>query len=108
MEDLEREKTEEEITELVADALRDDGFVASAQDTGGGICCVLLECLGGGEITWGTADFNWGAAVYGEDGTPTSSIKTECPSDTQDVAAIVRAIKQPSIKAGAVRSNSGH
>ncbi len=47
------EKTEEEIAESVADALTAIGFSASSQDTGGGICCVVLERKDGGEIIWG-------------------------------------------------------
>jgi hypothetical protein len=34
---IENEKTEEEITEMVANALSDIGFSASSQQTGGGI-----------------------------------------------------------------------
>jgi hypothetical protein len=98
---VENEKTEEEIAAAVADALNAIGFSASSQDTGGGICCVILQRKGGGEIVWGTADFNWGASVADADGTTTSSIATSCPSDTQDIAAIVEAIKNPSIEARA-------
>ena len=97
----ENEKTEEEIVELVADALTTIGFSASSQDTGGGICCVILQRKGGGEIVWGTADFNWGASIIDGDGEVISSIETACPSDSHDVAAIVEAIKGPSILAGA-------
>ncbi|HWA95080.1 MAG TPA: hypothetical protein VG844_10815 [Terracidiphilus sp.] len=46
----EAERTEEEIADLVADALTALGFSASSQDTGGGICCVVLERKDGGEI----------------------------------------------------------
>ena len=101
MRDLENQKTEEEIAEQVAVALRVDGFEAADQDTGGGIVCVVVERAAGGEIIWGTADSNWGAVVYSADGSPTSSIETRCPSDTQDIAAIVEAIRGPSIDAGA-------
>lgn len=89
------------MVEAVADALQRKGLAASSQDTGGGICCVILERKGGGEIVWGTADFNWGASVVGEDGSIESSIQTACPSDSQDVEAIVKAIWDPSIEAGA-------
>lgn len=99
-------KTEEEIAQLVAETLSAQGLRASSQDTGGGICCgiccVILERDGGGEIAWGTADVNWGAAVSDERGEIVSSIETSCPSDCQDVAAIAEAIKGPSIRAGAV------
>jgi hypothetical protein len=97
----ENEKTEEEIVELVADALTASGFSAGSQDTGGGICCVVLERKDGGEIIWGTADFNWGASIVDADGNVESAIETTCPSDTQDIAAIVEAIRSPSIAAGA-------
>lgn len=101
MVDSGNQKTGEEIATAVADALSEMGFSASSQDTGGGICCVVLQRKCGGEILWGTADFNWGASVEDANGKITSSIATNCPSDSQDVAAIVRAIKRPSIEAGA-------
>ena len=85
-----------------ADALSKLGFTASSQDTGGGIACVVLEHKEGGEIVWGTADVNWGASISDADGEYVSSIETTCPSDTQDVTAIVEAIKGPSLSNGAV------
>jgi hypothetical protein len=100
------ERTEEEIAILVADALTASGFSASSQDTGGGICCVVLERKGRGEIVWGTADFNWGASVVGADGKIDSSIETSCPSDSQDIAAIAEAIRSPSVSAGAVTTGT--
>jgi hypothetical protein len=99
--DVENQKTEKEITEMVASALSNIGFSASSQQTGGGIWCVILQRKGGGEIVWGTADFNWGADVIDADGDIKSYIETGCSSDSQDVAAIVEAIKGPSILAGA-------
>ena len=96
------ERPEEEIVELVADALSAQGLRASAQDTGGGICCVVLERRGGGEIVWGTADVNWGASVIDAAGQPVSSIQTTLASSIQDIDAIAEAIKGPSILAGAV------
>jgi hypothetical protein len=101
MEGLENKKTDDEIVELVADTLSKLGFSAASQDTGGGICCVILQRKGGGEIIWGTADITWGASITDRDGETISSIATNCPSDSQDVAAIVEAIKNPSIDAGA-------
>jgi hypothetical protein len=75
--------------------------LASLLWTGGGICCVVIERKGGGEIFWGTADINWGASIIDADGEVISSIETRCPSASQDIAAIVEAIKGPSIEAGA-------
>lgn len=100
------EKTEEEIVESVADALTALGFSAGSQDTGGGICCVVLERKGGGEIIWGTADFNWGASVVNSDGEIESSLETKCPSDSQDIAAIVEAIRGASVAAGAATTGT--
>lgn len=94
--------SEDEIAAAVADALTKLGLTASSQDTGGGISCVVLQHKDGGEIVWGTADVTWGAAVNGPDGEYVSSIETACPSDAQDVTAIVQAIKGPSINSGAV------
>ena len=102
MDGFDKGRTEEEIVELVADALSAQGLRGCAQDTGGGICCVVLERKGGGEIVWGTADVNWGASVFDENGEVISSIETVCPSDNQNIAAIVDTIKGPSILAGAV------
>jgi len=102
----ENEKTEEEIVELVADALTAIGFSASSQDTGGGILCVVLERKNGGEIIWGTADFNWGASIFDANGDVEASIETKCPSDSQDIAAIVEAIRAPSAAAGAATNGT--
>jgi hypothetical protein len=98
---LEQELNEDEIVDAVADAMITLGFAAASQDTGGGIYCVVLQRRNGGEIAWGTADVNWGASVFDEDGEHISSIETSCPSDSQDIAAIVEAIKGPTIAAGA-------
>ena len=100
----EYEKSEEEIMELVATGLSEAGFQANAADTGGGIVCVVLQCEKGGEIVWGTADVTWGASVVNADGDVESSIETECPSSTENIAMIVEALKLPSIKAGAIKS----
>jgi hypothetical protein len=97
----ESEKTDQETAELVVEALTAIGFSASSQDTGGGILCVVLERKNGGEIIWGTSDFNWGASIIDANGDVESSIETRCPSDSQDIAAIVEAIGAPSVSAGA-------
>jgi hypothetical protein len=102
--ELEQELSEDEIVDAVADALASLGFAATPQDTGGGMNCVVLEHKDGGEIVWGTADVTWGASISGEDGEYISSLETGCPSDTRDIAAIVEAIKGPSLAAGAVVS----
>lgn len=93
---------EDEIFEAVATALNGLGLVASSEDTGGGISCVVLQHRDGGEISWGTADETWGAAITNANGEYVSSIKTSCPTDSQDVAAIADALLGPSVKNGAV------
>lgn len=100
------ELSEDEIVEAVAEALSALGLVAASQDTGGGISCVVLEHKDGGEIIWGTADVTWGAAVTDADGEQVSSIKTEWPSDSQDVTGTAQALKAASIKNGAVISEA--
>jgi hypothetical protein len=97
MSDLNTGLSEAEIVDAVADALLRLGFAASSQDTGGGINCVILEHKDGGEIVWGTADVNWGAVITDANGDFVSSIETVCPSDSQDIAAIVDAIRGPSL-----------
>lgn len=101
---LQNELDSEELMEAVADGLTRTGIKAFADDTGGGIVCVVVPRAKGGEISWGTADVNWGASVTTADGTFERGLATECPSDTQDVDAIVTALRGPSIDAGAERS----
>jgi hypothetical protein len=98
--------TEDEVVDAVADALTGLGLVASSQDTGGGVNCVVLERNDGGEIVWGTADVNWGASISDADGEYLSSIETSCPSDSQDIAAIAEALYSPSVKNGAVSTQA--
>jgi hypothetical protein len=100
------ELSEEEIVEALAEALSGLGLVASSQDTGGDMNCVVLEHKDGGEIVWGTADVNWGAAISDAEGEYVSAIQTTCPSDTQDISAIARAIFEPSIQNGAIVSQN--
>ncbi len=95
---------EQEIVEAVAAALRGEGLTASSQDTGGDVDCVVIEFPDHGEIIWGTADMTWAAAIHDADGEYVSSIKTTCPSDSQDVTVISAAIRDASIAAGAVRA----
>lgn len=85
--------------ELVASALSDEGFHAGANDTGGGIVCVVLQRENGGQIVWGTADVTWGASVINADGDVESSIETKCPSSTQDIALVVETLERPSTPA---------
>ena len=86
MSDVEYERNEEEIAEMVADALNDLGFSAYSQDTGGGTICVVLQRNAGGEIIWGTADFNWGASIIDQEGEIESSLETMCSSETENIA----------------------
>lgn len=79
--------------EAIAEGLRASGFEANAQDTGGGMLCVVIE-QPTGEVVWGTADFNWGAVVSDEDGEYVSSIQTDCPSETKDISAVVGALQK--------------
>ena len=102
MSEVATERDEDEIVEAVATALSGLGLVASSQGTGGGISCVVLEHKDGGEISWGTADETWGAAITDASGEYISSIETTCPSDSQDIAAIAEALLGPSVKNGAV------
>lgn len=106
MEMAENQKTEEEIADLLADALTGRGLSASSQDTSGSIWCVILQRKGGGEIIWGTADFNWGACITNQNGEPISSIATNSSSECQDVSVIVDAIAGASIEAGAAFRSS--
>jgi hypothetical protein len=102
MSEVTRELDEDEIFEGVATALTAMGLVASSQDTSGGINCVVLQRKDGGEISWGTADETWGAAITDANGEYVSSIETTCPSDSQDIAAVAAALHGPSVKSGAV------
>ncbi len=90
---------EEARVEAVAKGLRACGFEASAQDTGGGTLCVIIE-QPTGEIAWGTADVNWGAVVSDEDGEYVSSIATDCESDSEDIPAIVESLRVASLAHG--------
>jgi hypothetical protein len=101
-----QELTEDEIIEAVAAALSQRGLVAGSQNTGGGINCIVLEHKDGGEIIWGTADVTWGAVITNADGEQFSSIETTCPSGSQDVAAIAKALLGPSLRNGAVLSHT--
>lgn len=96
--------TEEEIVNAVASALSDLGLVAASQDTGGGISCVILKHKDGGEIAWGTADVNWGASITDADGEYVSAIESSVPSDSQEIGPIAEALRDLSVKHGAVLS----
>jgi hypothetical protein len=63
---------------------------------------VIVDHEDEGQIVWGTADVNWGAAIHDADGEYISGIETDCPSDTEDVAAIARVLKAASLANGAV------
>jgi hypothetical protein len=92
---------EDEMAEAVADALTKAGYSAFAQDTGGGMICVVLEAVEGGEITWGTADVNWGATITDADGEQIGSIETSCSSASQNVDEIASTIGKASLSKGA-------
>lgn len=100
-----QEWTEEELAEKIAEALVGLGLDANAEDTGGGIVCVVIPHAGGGTISWGTADVAWGAVVTDEMGEQISSISTQWPSGSQDVDATAKALLDASLQNGAVRSN---
>jgi hypothetical protein len=106
MSELSTELDEGEIIEAVATALSSMGLAASPQDTGGGISCVVLNRKDGGEISWGTADVTWGAAITDVNGEYVSSIETTCPSESKDIANIAKALFGPSIKNGAVQTKT--
>jgi len=88
--------------ETIAEGLRDAGLSATTQDTGGDMLCLIVGRADHGQIVWGTADVNWGGAIEDSDGGFISGIPTDCPSDTEDVAEIVDALKQASISHGAI------
>jgi hypothetical protein len=92
---------EEALMEAVADGLRNLGFSAVAQNTGGDMLCVVIE-QPAGEVTWGTADITWGAVVTDDEGEYVSAIHSACPSDTKEVAAIVDALREASLANGVV------
>ena len=92
---------EEALVEAVAEGLKQVGFAAAAQDTGGDVLCVLIEQVGG-EETWGTADVTWGAVVTNEDGEYVSAIQTACPSDSTNMPLIVEALRDASLAHGVV------
>ena len=92
---------DEALVEAVAEGLKQAGFAAAAQDTGGDILCVVIEQVGG-EVTRGTADVTWGAVVTNEDGDFVSAIRTTCPSDSTDIPAIVEALRNASLAHGVV------
>lgn len=92
---------EEALMEAVADGVRNLGFAAAAQNTGGDTLCVVIE-QPTGEVTWGTADITWGAVVTDDEGDYVSAIQSTCPSDTKEIAVIVNALREASLANGAV------
>lgn len=101
-----QEWTEEGRTEKIAEALMGLGLDASAQDTGGGIACVVVPRADGGEIAWGTADVTWGAVITNEKGEQVSSFTTDWPSDSEDIDATARALLDASIRNGALAAGA--
>lgn len=100
------EWTEEERAEKIAAALTGLGLDASAEDTGGGIVCVVIPHTDGGVISWGTADVTWGAVITDKQGEQVSSISTEWPSDSEDVANTAKALLAASLMNGATRDGA--
>jgi AcrR family transcriptional regulator len=100
------ERTEEERAEKIAETLTGLGLDASAEDTGGGIVCVVIPHTDGGAISWGTADVTWGAVITNEDGEQVSSISTGWPSDSEDIAATAKALLDASLKNGALQAGA--
>jgi hypothetical protein len=99
---LSEEWTEEERAEKIAEALIGLGLDARAEDTGGGIVCVVVPRADGRAIFWGTADVTWGAVVTDAEGDQISSISTKWPSDSDDIAATAGALLEASLRNGAV------
>jgi hypothetical protein len=97
---------EEERAEKIAEALKGLGLVACAEDTGGGIVCIVIPSTNGGAIFWGTADVTWGAAIMDKDGEQTASVTTEWPSDSEDIDATARALLEASLRNGAVQAGA--
>lgn len=100
------EWTEEERAGKIAEALTGLGLDASAEDTGGGIVCVVIPRTEGGVISWGTADITWGAVITGAEGAQVSSISTEWPSDSEDITATANALLEASLRNVAVRAGA--
>jgi hypothetical protein len=101
-----QEWTEEERAEKIAEALTALGLDASAQDTGGGIVCIVIPRANGGEVSWGTANITWGAVITNEKGQQISSIATDCPSDSEDVTATAKALLEASLRNGTVQGGA--
>jgi len=97
-----QQRIEEDREERIAKALTGLGLDASAQDTGGGIVCIVIPRADGGEISWGTADITWGAAITDERGRQIASISTDWHSDSEDVAGTAKALLEPSVRNGAI------
>jgi hypothetical protein len=95
------ELSEDERAEAVANALTKAGYNAFAQDTGGGMICVVLERADGGEIARGTADVNCGATITDEGGEQIGSISTTFPSESENIEEIASVIGKESLSKGA-------
>ena len=102
----EQEWTDEERAERIADALKSLGVDAGAEDTGGGIVCVVIPCADGGAISWGTADVTWGAVITNDEGEQVSSISTQWPSDSVDIDATAQALLDASLRNGAIQGRA--
>jgi hypothetical protein len=96
--------TDEERAERISDAIVALGLNASAEETGGGIVCIVIPHADGGSISWGTADVTWGAVISDQDGEQVSYISTTWPSESEDLDGTAKALFEASLKNGAVRS----
>jgi hypothetical protein len=94
MQEIAGYEQEEIRIKALANALHEGRLSVSAEDTRGGTLCVIVDRADRGQIIWGTADVNWGAAIQDADGEIVSGIQTDCPSDTEDVSAIARVLEE--------------
>jgi hypothetical protein len=88
-----RTMTDDEIVCGVAQRLLADGLPATAEHTGGGIWCVLIDDDEGGQWYWGMANATWGAQRIAANGDCTDDLlDTTVSSDSEDLDAIAKAI----------------
>jgi hypothetical protein len=78
----------------VAAALRDRGITARAEHTGGGIWCVMLPTMDGGEWCFGMADVHWAGGYSDKDSGYLDRfyVTTTVKSDAPHASAVANAI----------------